>query len=94
MALNDMATNDALLSGLKQAADLIDAAQAILADQVRPDGLSAEEALFELLELLDNTIIVERQQQWRAAISRASERPRMPNLNTGKEWSAMDLQDL
>ncbi len=35
-------TNDALLAGLEQAADLIDAAQAILADQVRPDGLSAE----------------------------------------------------
>ncbi len=67
-----MATNDALLAGLREAADLIDATQAILADHVRPDGLSAEEALFELLELLDNTIIVERQQQWRAAISRAS----------------------
>ena len=49
----------------------IDAAQAILADHVRPDGLSAEEALFQLLELLDNAIVVERQMQWRTATSQA-----------------------
>ena len=61
-------TNDALPAGLKQGADLIDAAQAIIADHVRPNGLSAEDALFKLLELLDNTIVVERQEQWRAAI--------------------------
>ena len=35
-----MTTNDALLAGLRQAAELIDVAQAILADHVRPDGLT------------------------------------------------------
>ena len=78
-----MATNDALLAGLREAADLIDAAQAILADHVRPDGLSAEEALFELLELLDNTI----SRRAPAAMARRD----FPRINLGADREAASM---